>query len=139
MAYRNKAFYISLYRQMDVEKAYAMTEYNLRCPSFAYERQNVDEAWLEVYGYPFMSPEQKKYADMEAKVVALEAEKDAVKPAVKTVEDAIAEEDAHPVNAPIQLDRKTWTELFLAKHPQATKMVIGKAWKLYKEEVGITE
>jgi len=139
MAYRNKDFYVSMYRQQDVDTAYKMTEHNLRCPSFAYERQNVDAAWLEVYGYPFMSPEQKKYADMEAKVVALEAEKAAVKPVVKTIEDAIAEEDNHPVNAPLQLDRKTWTELFIAKHPQATKMVMGKAWKQYKEEVGITE
>jgi len=136
--YRNYQFYKVILRNMSEEKAFKYVSDNLAAPSFENERANAERAWLERFGYPYMSPERKKLAEMEAKIAKLEAEQ-AAKKVEKKIEKDSSTNDSDAGNVPVQLDRKTWTELFLAKHPEATKMVVGKAWSNYKKEVGITE
>lgn len=143
--YRNKEFYLKKFEGRDIDSAYYYAKEQLVCPSFQYEEANARAAFEEKYGLPFMSPEARRSLEQEAKIRELE-KKVAVKESKKKFDDNPEELVATGTiddDGKITLDElpgktKTKEEFaaeFLVNHPQATPMVIGKAYQKYLREL----
>jgi hypothetical protein len=154
MAYRNKKWYVVLLtgktkvlgKEKQVGKGFTMAEASeiiseyLKRPSFAYELENANAAFLEVYGREYASPAEMSVQSDKAEIARLKAlleEKEIAKrnAAPAPVVEPIAEPVASPaveVSADVETADVLTKEQFAAAHPEIPAgLKVHQAYKKY--------
>lgn len=154
MSYRNKAWYISILtgvvknevgrdvkvgNGMDSEAAYKFISFNLERPSFIYEPSNAYEAYQEVYGKPFASPQEMRAVEEKKELELLREKVEQFE-----IEKRNRDKGNEVVAPPAEPDKSTETppltkEQFKLSRPELKGLAIHHAWNKYKKEHGIVE
>lgn len=154
MSYRNKAWYISILTGvvknevgrdikvgdgMDSEAAYKFISFNLERPSFIYEASNAYEAYKEVYGKSFASPQEMKAMEEKKELELLRERVERLE-----IEKRNLSADKGAVPPPADPNKSTETDLltkeqFKASHPELKGINVHHGWTKYKKEHGIVE
>lgn len=145
MAYRNKKWYVALLKNMSMERASKMISEYLQRPSFAYELENANAAFREVYGRDYASPaelrtlsDKEEIERLKAKLEAAEIEKrQAARPVEVKPEMPVADDIPDGNIKTDLLTAEQFKEKWIADNGADIPLRRGQAWKKYKKENGI--
>lgn len=147
MAYRNKKWYVALFKNMSIERASKMASEYLQRPSFAHELENVNAAFREVFGRDYASPaemrilsDKEEIERLKAKLEAVEIEKrQAARPVEVKPEMPIADDIPDENIKTDLLTAEQFKEKWIADNGGDIPPKRGRAWAKYKKENGIVE
>jgi hypothetical protein len=138
---RNKELYLKVLKDHTKEWAYEYITENLKRPDFVYEPQNAHEAYKEIFGVDFASPEEIRAMSQAEEIERLKAELELVKIAqkkevvepIKEVEEAVNELVIENPFKPEPTPKEQFKEL----HPELKGLDLHRAWLKYAKANGI--
>jgi len=152
MAYRNKKWYVVLLtgktkvfgKEKQVGKGFTMAEASemiskyLERPSFAYELENANAAFLEVYGREYASPaemrtisDREEIARLKAQLEEMEIAKRNAAPVIEPIVEPVVSPVVE-VSADVETADVLTKEQFAAAHPEIPAgLKVHQAYKKY--------